>query len=172
MGGASERELKGILQADDVVLEKVTRSFPEDIKKSYYKIKLRPFIVIRAAGSFGVDIVAIRGDISLPIEEKSISSKKYHFSSNQRVVEQLEKFRCICMDAGLFPLYAFRLKRVRKEDPWRVFTLPMPKSKFTGIPAYLYKKIPKLRETESKYYVMDWDEGLPMYKLIDRLCGV
>ena len=74
-----ERELKGILNGDEKMVNKVSKTSPPEVHSSYLKILEKPFIVIRAAGSFGVDLVAIRGDFSFPIEVKASSYKTIRF---------------------------------------------------------------------------------------------
>ncbi|MDI6856423.1 MAG: Holliday junction resolvase [Candidatus Thermoplasmatota archaeon] len=161
-----ERELKGILQYDEEVLDSATKAYPENIKRAFYKIKKRPFIVLRAAGSFGIDLVAIRKDCSFPIEVKAWKEKKFWFSNTPRLKEQVDWLKKLCIKAGIVPIYAFRLKNVRAQDPWRIFTFELPSVKGSE----LYNKIPKLRETEEGNYVMDWEEGLELHKFIEILC--
>jgi Holliday junction resolvase len=159
-----ERELKGILQADLKTLNEVTRACDLATKKSFFKILRKPFIVLRAAGSFGVDLVAIRQDIAFPIEVKSIKEKKFHFSNTTRLKLQADWLRKLCISAGVFPLYAFRLKRVRNNDPWRIFTFKL------AVNNEIYEQIPKLRLTKAGNYVINWDDGLELHKLLEILC--
>ena len=120
-----ERELKAILQADSGAIERLCRVLPPENAVRLKKIERRPFLVIRAAGSFGVDLVAVRSDISFPIEVKTSGSDTIRFSqSNGRAQKQAEGMMAECQRVGLLPLYAFRKKRVRG-DGWRMFTLPM-----------------------------------------------
>jgi len=165
-----ERELKGILQADEGVLSRVIKGCREEEKENYLSIKNRPFMVIRAAGSFGVDLVAIRSDFSLPIEVKSSSSKKITFShSGGRAQEQAERMRKECQRAGLIPIYAFRLKSYRG-DAWRIFTLEI--EGLEGRSALLYERIPKIHRSSRGGYVMKWDEGMKLSDFIGLLSGV
>ncbi len=164
-----ERELKGILQADEKVLEKVIKGCSEEERENYLSIKKRPFIVIRAAGSFGVDLVAIRSDFSLPIEVKSSSTKKITFShSGGRAQEQAEKMRKECERAGLIPIYAYRLKSYRG-DAWRIFTLEI--EGLDGRGALLHERMPKIHKSSRGGYVMKWDEGMKLSALIALLCS-
>ncbi len=163
-----ERELKGILQADKKTLEKVIKGCDEEERENYLSIKKRPFMVIRAAGSFGVDLVAIRSDFSLPIEVKSSSGKKITFShSGGRAQEQAEKMRKECERAGLIPIYAHRLKSYRG-DAWKVFTLEI--DGLEGRAALLYERIPKIRRTARGGYVMEWEKGMKLSDFIALLC--
>ncbi|HEC80881.1 MAG TPA: Holliday junction resolvase, partial [Thermoplasmatales archaeon] len=82
MGGSNyERELKGILQGDKSTLLSVTKSCSPVEREKYMMILEKPFVVVRAAGSYGVDLVAVRGDVSFLAEIKSSNSDTLHFSS-------------------------------------------------------------------------------------------
>jgi len=167
--GIFERELKGILSGDTDVLKKVTRTCDDDEKNKYSKIAERPFIVIRAAGSFGVDLVAIRGDLSFPIEVKTSSNKKIHFSvSSGRASKQAEMMIGECSKANLIPIYAYRLKSVRG-DAWRIFTIDMENVK--GILSIVHKNLPKLGSSKKGNFILKWDDGMPLNKFIDYICS-
>lgn len=162
-----ERELKGILQGDPRVLKKVTHTCSEDEKRLYSKITGRPFIVIRAAGSFGVDLVAIRGDVAFPIEVKSSTSDTIRFSRSERLRAQAEELVGLCKRSNLIPVYAFRLKRERG-DAWRIFTVET--ENVEGILGLLYRRLPKVEKTKDGNIVLRWKKGMPLSKLIDYLC--
>ncbi len=162
-----ERELKGVLQGDKKVIEKVTKSCDENTKKIFFQICEKPFIVIRAAGSFGVDLVAVREDFSFPIEVKASVDKIFHFSDDPRLTEQAEVLRKDCSDAGVIPLYAFRLKRIRG-DPWRIFTLEI--DNIRGRIKLFYDRIPKIEKTKTGNYVMRWGNGMALHRFIEYLC--
>jgi hypothetical protein len=76
-----ERELKAILGGENKILEKITKTCSVIEKDNYFKIKDKPFAVVRAAGSLGVDLVATRGDISFLTEVKTSIGDTLHFSS-------------------------------------------------------------------------------------------
>ena len=76
-----ERELKGILGGENKILSKITKTFTTIEKDNYLRINDKPFAVIRAAGSLGVDLVAVRGDISFLVEVKTSIEDTIHFSS-------------------------------------------------------------------------------------------
>ena len=166
--GVFERELKAILHGDEDVILKKIKSCNSDVHFNYLKILDKPFIVTRAAGSFGVDLVAIRGDISFPIEVKSSIKKLVHFSNTQRLIQQAEELRWECERAGMFPLYAHRLKNVRGDDPWRISTIEI--EGLTGRNRTLNRMIPKVHITKAGNIALRWDDGMPLNKLIDYLC--
>lgn len=162
-----ERELKGILSGREDVLERVTKTCSESERESYWAIKGKPFIVTRAAASLGVDIIALRGDISFPLEVKSSVKRVIRTSCNSgRETEQAENLMEMCAASGVLPVYAFRLKGVRG-DSWRVFTLDMEPPK--GIGGLIHSRLPKLRQTKKGNYVMEWDEGMPLSRFISYL---
>src|ERR671925_400 len=91
MSSLYERELKGLLAGEEDTLRRVTKALEPETSKNYWKVAARPFLVVRAAGSLGVDLVALRGDVSFPIEVKSASKEVIHFAdSGGRNQEQAE----------------------------------------------------------------------------------
>ncbi len=162
-----ERELKGILSGRDDVLTRVTRTCSDNERDGYYSIKDKPFIVTRAAASLGVDIIALRGDISFPLEVKSSAKRVIRTSCNSgRETEQAENLMEMCAQSGVLPVYAFRLKGVRG-DSWRVFTMDMDPPK--GIGGIIHNRLPKLRQTPKGNYVMEWEQGMPLAQFIRYL---
>ncbi len=160
-----ERELKGILTADKQILERVTKSCDMLTTDKVYKIKKWPFIVIRAAGSFGLDLVAIRGDISFPIEVKTSTYKVIRFGGS-RLAEQADEMVDACSRAKVIPIYAYRLKR-KQGDAWRIFTIDV--DGLEGMHRLLHDKLPKRRLTKAGNSVMEWGEGMALSDFIDYL---
>ncbi len=167
-GAIYERELKNILSGDEQTIARITKTMSEEERENYKTLIRRPFLVLRAAGSFGVDLIAIRRDFSFPIEVKSSKEKKLRFTQNRgRGQKQAEEIVRECERAGIIALYAFRLKSVRG-DPWRIFTLPMD-IEFEGWPGYVYDILPKIPITRDGNYIMHWEEGMPLNKFIGYL---
>ena len=166
MGDAYERELKAILSGDEKALAKMIKTCNEEETEDYLCIRRRPFMVVRAAGSLGIDLVAIWGDLALPIEVKSSKNGVLWFSNSQRLLEQAEMFVNDCSRSGLLPIYAFRLKGVRR-DPWRVFALPI--QGISGRLGLVQKKLPGPDESTKGNYILRWDEGMKLSKLISYL---
>jgi len=163
-----ERELKGILEGEDKILKKITKSCSVIEKDNYLKISQKPFAVIRAAGSFGVDIVATRGDISFLTEVKTSVSNTLHFSSmSGKLQKQAVSMIKMCEKTSTLPIYAFRTKNFRG-DSWRIFTFDM--EKLSGRLKILHKRIPKINKTKSGNFVMNWEEGMPLSSFISYLC--
>lgn len=166
MSRVYERELKGILQGDVETLKNVTKTCSKEEKAAYYKIKEKPFVVIRSAGSLGVDLVALRGDIAFPIEVKSSKYKRIRMASNPQLKEQARKFKESCKNAGLLPIYAFRLKSYRG-DSWRIFTINDMKVK--GAAGVIYRRLPKAHVSKHEYLILRWDEGMQLNEFINRI---
>ena len=89
-GDIYERELKHLLSGDQAVIDKVTKTCTEEEAAGYRSLLSHPFMVVRAAGSHGVDLIALRWDFSFPIEVKSSADFVLHFSRNPRLGEQAE----------------------------------------------------------------------------------
>jgi Holliday junction resolvase len=163
-----ERELKKILEGEKVFIDKVTKSCSTIEKDNYSLICKKPFAVIRGAGSLGVDLVAVRGDISFLTEVKSRNGKTIHFSSMAgKLQKQAEDMVSICEKTKTLPVYAYRLKGLRG-DSWRFFTIDM--KGLEGVAGVLHRRLPKLELSSSGNFVMRWDDGMPLSDLISYLC--
>jgi Holliday junction resolvase len=166
-GSVYERELKRILHGDLDVIERVTRTCDPKEKECYLKIIDRPFVVSRAAGSMGFDLIALRGDISFPIEVKASATKTIRFSKSARRGDQAKWMVKECNKAGLFPVYAYRLKNQRG-DSWRVYALEVDDVK--GRLKVMYRRLPKIGKSALGHHILRWEEGMPLHKFIDYLC--
>jgi Holliday junction resolvase len=163
-----ERELKGILEGDSKVIYKVTKTCSTLEKENYFKITNRPFAVIRAAGSLGIDLVAARDDISLLTEVKTSIDNILHFSSmSGKPQKQAENIIKTCEKTKTLPIYAFRTKSVRG-DSWRIFTLDF--RGLEGILSIVHNRIPKIKRSKNGNFVMRWNEGMPLSDFISYLC--
>lgn len=166
MGRIFERELKGILRADEDMLSRVTKTCEVHEREAYYRIRERPFMVIRGAGSLGVDLVAIRASISLPIEVKSSVSDVLRFSRSEKLAIQANVMMNDCRRVGLMPIYAFRYKRQRG-DAWRIFTLDI--GPLNGRLKVVYDRLPKITPSKEGNLIMRWHDGMPLSKFIDYM---
>lgn len=169
--GKYERELKSILSGDEEVIEDQTKTCSEARTEDYRKVKDIPFLVVRGAGSLGVDLVAVRGDVSFLIEVKSSKDDVLYLSDQKRLTEQAERIKEICTETKLLPMYAFRLKGCRG-DKWRLFTMEIEGlSKKYRV---LNKKLPNVKTTTHDNYKIPWEEGMPLsdfLSYLDRLLG-
>lgn len=169
-GTVYERELKRIFEADGKEMEKISKRCGYETRANYLLLKEIPFVVLRAAGSFGIDLVAVRGELSFPVEVKSSSQKTFLFTAQSgRAREQAEEMERVCRNSNLIPLYAYRLKDGNIDgDSWMIFTLDG--LEFTeGRNRYLYNKIPKIERTASGNRVMYWDHGLLLNQFVKYL---
>jgi len=169
MGRIFERELKGILKADEDMLARVTKTCDDQEREAYFRIREKPFMVIRGAGSLGVDLVAIRSDLSLPIEVKSSVNDVLRFSRSEKLAVQAKVMMDDCSRVGLMPVYAFRFKRQRG-DAWRIFTLDV--GPINGRLKVVYQRLPKIRPSEEGNLIMRWHDGMPLSKFIDYLVSI
>jgi Holliday junction resolvase len=168
MSSVYERELKGILEGDEKILSRVTKTCSVLEKEDYYLTRKKPFIVVRAAGSFGVDLVALRGDISFLMEIKSSNTDTLHFSSvDGKLQRQAEKMKHECERTGTLPVYGFRLKG-HGGDSWRLFTMEI--RQLEGRAKILHNRLPKLSLSKSGNFIMRWEEGLPLADFLTYLC--
>lgn len=163
MSSNYERELRAILKGDEEVLERVTRTCSAEQKQKYMAILKKPFIVVRAAGSYGIDLVAVRGDISFLVEIKSSGSDTIHFSKNDVLMRQASNIIKECERAGALPIYAFRLKNCRG-DAWRMFTLNV--KSVSGKAREIQKVLPKIEVSKGNKFVMKWKDGMPLSDFI------
>ena len=167
-GSQYERELKGILEGDKKTLDKILKTCSTIEKNNYLKIREKPFAVIRAAGSFGTDVVAVRGDVSFLVEIKTSVEDTLHFSSiGGKLQRQAESLKNLCEKTRTLPVYAFRLKNYRG-DNWRVFTIDI--DNLEGRLNILHRIIPKLDYSRNGNYVLRWRDGLPLSEFLAYLC--
>ncbi|MBX8633433.1 MAG: Holliday junction resolvase [Candidatus Thermoplasmatota archaeon] len=166
MGDTYERELKGILGGEGAFIERISRTLPSAERESYQKLRRKHFLVIRAAGSFGVDLLAVRGNFAFPIEVKSSRSDVFRFSRSEKLAFQAARMRELCEQSALVPAYAYRLKNA-DSDPWRLFTIQDSSDGLKGIQALLFRKLPKIGMTEDGNGIMKWSEGMKLSSFVD-----
>jgi Holliday junction resolvase len=163
-----EREFKSILEGENKTLLKIIKTCTSMEKENYLLIRNKPFAAIRAAGSFGIDLVAVRGNISFLVEIKTSIEDTLHFSSvGGRLQKQAESIVKLCEKTKTLPIYAFRLKGYRG-DSWRIFTINI--ENLDGRLRVLNRRIPKLEFSNKGNFVMKWNKGLPLSDLILYLC--
>jgi len=168
MSSVYEREFKGILEGDEKILSRITKTCSSLEKGNYYLTKVKPFIVVRAAGSFGVDLVALRGDISFLLEIKSSHSDTLHFSSvDGKLQRQAEKMQRECEKTKTLPVYGFRLKG-HGGDCWRLFTMEI--QRLDGRAKILHNRLPKLSVSKGGNFIMRWGDGMPLSDFLLYLC--
>ena len=163
-----ERELKELLQGEPEILARYSRALDPVDRPKLLRLRDSPFLVIRAAGSLGFDLVALRSEFSFPIEVKASATDTIRFSSaSGRASEQLESHRAAVEKVGLIVLYAYRRVGHRAGDPWRLYAAPG--SAMPGRLSLLRKWLPPIERTREGNGVLRWDSGLPLVEFVDRL---
>lgn len=154
-----ERELKAILAGDHSTLQKYRKfAGSSEALRALDKLEEKPFLVVRAAGSHGFDLVALRDSVILPIEVKSSGEEVVHFtSSSGRNMEQYEELKRSTLKAGLVLLYAYRLIGGKDHDPWRLFCASNGNT--SGVARFIANHTPPIDSTEKGYQVLRWQEG-------------
>jgi len=166
-GDRYERELKYLLSGDEKTIRTMIKTCDDEERCAYVSVIDNPFVVIRAAGSLGVDLVALRWDLSFPIEVKSSSENVLRFSRNPRLAEQAEKMIDECQRASLVPIYAFRLKGHRG-DPWRIFTLPVG-GMMKGKTESVQRTVPQIEMNSKGNFIMRWNDGMKLSRFLDHI---
>ena len=169
MTGAYERELREVLSGTEKGVNAITRSCTPEEKERMSRVRARPFLVVRAAGS-GMegsgDLVALRGDCCFPIEVKSTRAEKLYFSG--RTKDQLNAMIREGERSGLMPLYAHRRKGVRG-DSWRIFRVKT--EGLRGTLARLVSMIPALPFNRNGSPFIDWEQGMPLNQFLGMMCS-
>lgn len=166
-GSIYERELKYLLTGDSKTIAKMIKTCDECESSAFSSMEGNPFVVIRAAGSLGMDLVALRWDFSFPIEVKSSAEDVMHFSRSQKLTDQACRMLKDCTRSSVMPVYAFRLKGARG-DPWRMFMLPMDVN-LKGRMGMLQRRIPKIEVNGNGNYIMRWNDGMKLSKFLEYM---
>ncbi|MCA1814675.1 MAG: hypothetical protein LC624_12145 [Halobacteriales archaeon] len=165
-GADYERELKGLLGGDPDIVGMLARRCGPEGAPHMESTLARPFLVVRAAGSLGCDLIALSGDFSFPIEVKSSEGDVVRFSGSAHLKEQIAVMKRDCERAQVLPLYAFRAKGLGPKggDPWRVFTLPG--GSYHGRMRLVYDKLAKLDVSKEGNFIMRWNDGTPLHRFL------
>ena len=164
MTGVYERELRSVLAGERKGVVAITRSCTEVERARAMQVCQRPFLVVRAPGSGSEgtgDILALRGDMCMPIEVKSSKTDKIYLSG--RTKDQYDALKSTGEKCGLQPLYAFRLKGVRG-DSWRVMKVPV--DGLTGKLRVLSRSIPNVPLTRNGSPYLNWQDGMPLHRFL------
>lgn len=160
-GTNAERELRSILMGDEGLIEEETKSVSPDRMDYYYHLVDNSFLTLRGAGSLGIDIVAMRGSLTLPIEVKTTKNKYDTVYFNDDDEEQYQWMVEQSNEKELASFYAYRRSGVRGER-WRMYRVPSPLS------ALNFGFLPLLSETPSKHKIV-WEDGLPLSRFIEEI---
>ncbi len=170
-----ERELKDILGGDESMIDKISRNLSQKAIYNYRSFCKKPFFVIRAAGSFGVDLIALREELSMLIEVKSSKDAVFRFTSeSSRAMKQAEYFRKIGEKFGISIIYAFRLKGLKpqrscntKIDTWKIFKLFLaPCLRSLPSNSENFERVPEIDKTRAGNLIMRWSDGMELNEFL------
>ena len=169
--GGYERELRRLLSGDRASVRSYARSLPPPERAGFERLVGEPFLVVRAAGSFGFDLVALRREFAFPVEVKASSEPQIRFSAaSGRAREQLEAHRAAVARVGLMVIYAYRRLGARGEEAWRLFLEgERPKGAIAG---YVFQPVPPIARTREGNGVLRWEEGMPLSRFVARVHAV
>jgi Holliday junction resolvase len=162
---AYEREFRSLLEGQPEAVRSYARTLPPAERSEFERLVDKPFLIIRAAGSLGFDLVALRREFAFPIEVKASSEPVIRFSAaSGRANAQLEAHRKAVARVGLTVLYAYRRIGLRGEETWRVFVAgDLPES---GALRFLCRRLPPVSHTPEGNGILRWDEGLPLSRFL------
>lgn len=164
-----ERELKELLQGDPDAIDRYCRSLPPADRATLRAASRAPFLVVRAAGSLGFDLVAMRSELAFPVEVKASSQDTIHFSAaSGRAAEQLAEHRRRVERVGLIALYAYRRIGHRAGDPWRFYTAPTPPPPGRVL-SLVRKRLPVVDRTAQGNAVLRWNDGMPLVRFLEAV---
>ncbi len=164
-----ERELRSLLEGDRDSIRRYVRRIAPERRGTFERLARRPFLVVRAAGSHGFDLVAMRHGFAFPIEAKASAEGVIRFSSaSGRASDQLEEHLEAARRGGLVVLYAYRRLGPGDDESWRLYT-PGSDDGVGGRVAVLRNHLPRIDRTREGHGVLRWEHGLPLSDFLDRL---
>lgn len=160
-----ERELKELLQGEPTRVRSYARQLEPTDRSEFEQVIERPFLVIRAAGSLGFDLVALRREFAFPLEVKASGEATVRFTAaGGRAADQLEAHRTSVARVGLMVLYAYRRIGHRSEEPWRLFSASRPVS--DGMLGVLARRLPPIETTRDGNAILRWENGMPLSRFL------
>ena len=163
-----ERELRTLLSGEPGSVRSYARGLPPTERQDFERLIDEPFLVIRGAGSLGLDLVALRRELALPIEVKASSAAVIRFTSGGgRANAQLLAHREAVRKVGLMVLYAYRRLGLRGEEAWRVFVTGAPPDR--GVLGLLCRALPPVETTKSGNGILRWEGGMPLSRFLGRV---
>ena len=164
-----ERELRELLRGESDALRRYGRRLPPTDRKVLESHALRPFLVVRAAGSLGFDLVALRPEFAFPLEVKASREATIRFSAaSGRAHQQLTAHRRAVERVGLMAVYAYRRVGGPDEDAWRLFATPGDGGD-GGSLRLLRRFLPSVAVTKEGNGVLRWDEGRPLLEFLRQV---
>jgi Holliday junction resolvase len=162
---AYERELRSLLEGQPDAVRRYARTLPPTERSEFERLIEQPFLIIRAAGSLGFDLVALRREFAFPLEVKASAEPIIRFSAaSGRANAQLEAHSKAVSRVGLTVLYAYRRVGLRGTETWRVFVAgELPKS---GILRLVCRRLPPVSRTPEGNGILRWEEGQPLSRFL------
>ena len=162
-----EREFRSLLEGQPEAVRSYARALPPTERSEFERLIDHPYLIIRAAGSLGFDLVALRREFAFPIEVKASSEPVIRFSAaSGRANLQLEAHRKAVGRVGLTVLYAYRRIGLRGAETWRVFMAGDPPK--TGVLRLICRPLPPVSRTPEGNGILRWDEGLLLSHFLNR----
>jgi Archaeal holliday junction resolvase (hjc) len=162
-----ERELRGLLAGEPESVRSYARALPHAERAEFERVVEEPFLVIRAAGSLGLDLIALRWSLSFPIEVKASSEPVIRFSAaSGRANAQLAAHRESIARVGLAVLYAYRRIGCRSGEAWRLFLGSAPPD--SGVLRLVCRDLPPVSVTREGNGILRWEEGRPLSRFLAR----
>ena len=163
-----ERELRSLLSGDPPSVRSYARNLPPTERDEFVRLIDEPFLVVRGAGSLGLDLVALRQEVALPIEVKASSSPVIRFTAaGGRANEQLAHHRAAAARAGLMVVYAYRRLGLRGEEAWRLFSAGNAPAR--GLVGIACRALPPVEATREGNGVLRWEGGMPLSRFLGRM---
>ena len=163
-----ERELRSLLSGEPTSVRAYARSLPPTDRSEFERLIDEPFLVVRGAGSLGLDLVALRREFALPIEVKASSAPVIRFTAaGGRANVQLQAHRRAAARAGLMVLYAYRRLGLRGQEAWRLFSAGNAPSR--GLLGAACRALPPVESTRDGNGILRWEGGMPLSRFIGRL---
>ena len=165
---AYERELKGLLEGDPEAWGRYGRGLRPAERYAARAARRARFLVVRAAGSFGFDLVALRREFAFPLEVKASRAGTIHFSAaSGRAAAQLAAHRKAVAEVGLAVLYAYRRVGLRNDECWRIFIVPT--AGLDGHLGVLRRRLPPIDRTRDGNAVLRWMDGMPLAEFLEMV---
>lgn len=166
MSSKYERELKGIFEGDKERIKKMTKTVSDDVREIYEMCVDNPFMVVRGAGSLGIDLVVLKEGIGFTLEVKSNKNDKIYIGNSGRLYEQYVVFREQAEKSQTPTGYAFRRKSGGHGERWSICDIGngmLNNIVSDGV------EIPSMPKTVHGNRYMSYDDGMLLSRFIELL---
>lgn len=157
-----ERELRDIFKGEVDTIDKLVKTMDDESAGMYYLLDEFPFYVLRGAGSLGIDILAIRKGVYIPIEVKSGKGDTKYFGEYER--EQADRYVIVSNRCSMPVLYAYRQKG-RHGEKYSLFGM------ITEATDEVFPFVPKIQKTDRMNRILRFDHGMTLSSFLEELEG-